>query len=226
MESSEVIEKKLLGTYDPSEDIGERIKEIRTNAKKSQKDFASELGVSQSHISNIEKGTDKPSLTLIKFICTKFEVCEEWLTNNEGSTYTYDSWDLTDEGLYSKYIAFKQYSNLFMDKFTGEDRKYYVQTLFVLVGMLSCHDLDENEKHDFLKYIYGIIDNLEKMQFLISRYPNIHSIKKVNYKSLLECIEYTDSYINKINNNINQAMNIYFKKYNLPYKLKIVLYDD
>lgn len=38
------------------ETIGERIKQVRKGAKKNQKDFGEEFGISQSHISNIEKG--------------------------------------------------------------------------------------------------------------------------------------------------------------------------
>ena len=53
--------EELNKVYPPQmESIGERIKIVRKDNKKNQKDFAEELGISQSHISNIEKGADKP----------------------------------------------------------------------------------------------------------------------------------------------------------------------
>ena len=51
--------------------IGERIKEIRKQHNLNQTKFATELGISQNHVSNIENGNENPSTTLIKLISMK-----------------------------------------------------------------------------------------------------------------------------------------------------------
>ena len=59
--------------------ILQRIKKIRKVRKLTQNQFAEELGVDRSHISKIETGTATPSKQLLKLICSKFQIREEWL---------------------------------------------------------------------------------------------------------------------------------------------------
>ncbi|MFR9159845.1 MAG: helix-turn-helix domain-containing protein, partial [Ruthenibacterium lactatiformans] len=51
------------------DDICVRVKLIRTSFKMSQKDFSLRLGVTNAHISRIEKGLTRPSAALVKLIC-------------------------------------------------------------------------------------------------------------------------------------------------------------
>lgn len=60
--------------------IGLRIKELRNDIKLSQIEFSKRLGVTNAHISAIEKGKTLPSSSLIKLISKEFSVSEEWLT--------------------------------------------------------------------------------------------------------------------------------------------------
>lgn len=60
--------------------IGLRIKELRNNLKLSQIEFSKRIGVTNAHISAIEKGKTIPSSSLIKLISKEFNVSEEWLT--------------------------------------------------------------------------------------------------------------------------------------------------
>lgn len=64
--------------------IGERIKLIRKHFQLTQQQFASQLGISRSHISNIENGNETPSQSLVLFISTKFPVKLEWIISEEG----------------------------------------------------------------------------------------------------------------------------------------------
>lgn len=58
----------------------ERIKLLRKKElKKTQKDFATELGLSENFIWQIEKGERTPSERTISDICRIFGVREEWL---------------------------------------------------------------------------------------------------------------------------------------------------
>lgn len=61
--------------------INERIKSLRKEKRLSQKQFASMLGITQSGTSYIEQPGNNVSDSIIKSICTMFNVNEEWLRN-------------------------------------------------------------------------------------------------------------------------------------------------
>lgn len=56
-----------------------RIKEIRKDYGLSQVEFAARLGVTNSHISGIERGKTVPSEALLKLICKEYRITENWL---------------------------------------------------------------------------------------------------------------------------------------------------
>ena len=58
------------------DDICVRVKLIRTSFKMSQKDFSLRLGVTNAHISRIEKGLTRPSAALVKLICQTYNINE------------------------------------------------------------------------------------------------------------------------------------------------------
>lgn len=62
----------------------DRIKKIRNTKKLSQEEFGSILGVTKSSISNIENGRFNVTETMIKLICTEFNVNEDWLRTGAG----------------------------------------------------------------------------------------------------------------------------------------------
>jgi HTH-type transcriptional regulator / antitoxin PezA len=66
-----------------------RIKEIRkTNPDwKTQDDFAEFLGISKSNLSSYEAGRRTPSDAVIKLICEKCDVNEEWLRTGNGEMF-------------------------------------------------------------------------------------------------------------------------------------------
>lgn len=65
-------------------EICKRVHEIRTYMSMSQVEFANRLGVTNAHISKIEKGKTVPSEALIKLICKEFGIIENWLKTGEG----------------------------------------------------------------------------------------------------------------------------------------------
>lgn len=69
--------------------IGKRIKELRKRYNLNQKDFAKPLGISNGHISNIEKGNDMPSAALIKLIAREYNTSEDWIITGAGSQMTH-----------------------------------------------------------------------------------------------------------------------------------------
>lgn len=60
-------------------EICERIKKIRNEYFLTQVAFAKKIGVTNAHISKIEKGGTVPSEALIKLICKEYKVNEAWL---------------------------------------------------------------------------------------------------------------------------------------------------
>lgn len=56
------------------ETCGDRIKSIRKEAKESQKEFSYTIGISQAHLSNIEKNKDNPSNKLLRVIASEYQV--------------------------------------------------------------------------------------------------------------------------------------------------------
>lgn len=66
-----------------------RIKEIRKNNPdwKTQDDFAEFLGISKSNLSSYEAGRRTPSDAVIKLICEKCDVNEEWLRTGNGEMF-------------------------------------------------------------------------------------------------------------------------------------------
>ena len=59
--------------------IGEAIKEMRTDRGLSQKELAEMSGISQNALCNVEKGYSFPSKDTIKAICFAIDVPVSWL---------------------------------------------------------------------------------------------------------------------------------------------------
>ena len=82
-------------------ELHERIKEMRKNyLHMSQTDFGERLGVSRSVINNIERNVlarPDQKLSLMKLICSEFNVNEEWLLNGTEPMFVQpDTFSLDD----------------------------------------------------------------------------------------------------------------------------------
>jgi len=62
--------------------------ELRKALKLNQEEFGKALGVSQRHISQIENNARNPSEQLLKHICLRFFVNENWLLTGQGEMFT------------------------------------------------------------------------------------------------------------------------------------------
>lgn len=65
------------------EKIGLKIKETRISRNLTQENIAEAVGVNTSHISNIETGKTKVSLTTLIFICNALDVSVDYILGNE-----------------------------------------------------------------------------------------------------------------------------------------------
>lgn len=68
--------------------IGQRIRDARKAAGKTQKDFSKILGMSENYIWQIENGQREPSDRTVRDICRVFNVNEAWLRTGEGEMHT------------------------------------------------------------------------------------------------------------------------------------------
>lgn len=195
--------------------IGERLKEVRKTAKLNQEQFAKTLGISRGHISNIEKGTDSPSSSLVKLLYSTYNVSEDWFLYGNGEMAL--SWDIrTDEGALSKYNMMKMIFEKELRNSTGEDLKSMVQAMGYLTGALDARDLAPVQAAAYRKAICSIIDELEKLTFMVSsstKPSKTDAMKWTDFKN--SCLAATD----RIHQSVKDAVNVYLEKYGEEMKL-------
>ena len=59
--------------------IGDRIKKVRKEFKKSQEEFGAIIRIGKTSVSKLENGENNPSGQTIVLICKEFGINEEWL---------------------------------------------------------------------------------------------------------------------------------------------------
>lgn len=64
-----------------------RLKELRTQLKMTQNEFANKLGTGRNNIAKYETGVNEPSNAVVSLICRQFDVNEEWLRTGKGDMY-------------------------------------------------------------------------------------------------------------------------------------------
>lgn len=67
--------------------LKDRLKEIRNNENMTMEEFGNCLGVTKTAISRLEKGERNLTNQMIKSICERFGINEEWLRTGEGEMY-------------------------------------------------------------------------------------------------------------------------------------------
>lgn len=193
-------------------ELYERFKEIRKALKKTQKQYAEELGISQAHLSGVENGKDNPSMPLIKLICLKYGVNEEWLVDEKGHMFIKDnSFDIvTDEGIKAKYQTMKVFFEKMIAEQTGENLKNIVQAYSHFVSLVTMPGLDDKNQKNYLEVLCSINNILEQITY------NSYMLKSVsdsNYKALLHYKTKVDTGISKIDEDIKKALSCYLVQY-------------
>lgn len=72
-------------------EYGERLRKVRAQLKISQKDFAANLGVAASYLSEIESGKTRPGYNFLIKLAGVFKVSSNWILLGKGGMF------LTDE---------------------------------------------------------------------------------------------------------------------------------
>ncbi|MDQ1351406.1 MAG: Helix-turn-helix protein, partial [Acidobacteriota bacterium] len=79
--------------------FGKRLREIRKTLDSQQKDFAEELEISGSFLSEVEKGKAKPGYDFLKNLIVKFDINPMYLFKGESPMFTRDIQEPEPTGL-------------------------------------------------------------------------------------------------------------------------------
>ena len=141
--------------------LGERIKKIRKENKVTQNEFAKILGVSQTHISKIEKGIEKPSETLLLFMSYRYSVDINWLKSGEGNYYPEGGADTF--GLLNHYYSSRNIFEKKIFEFNNSELWNYIFSVSFIMKILTLDfRKDQYEKQkQYLNYIYDIVNYLK-----------------------------------------------------------------
>lgn len=196
--------------------INQRLREVRRILGLNQEKFAKELGVSRTHISNMENGNDNPSSALIKLISMKYNIDESWLIDGTGSPEP--SWDMSsDEGAVAKYNAMRVDFEKKLRQRTGENLANTIEAFSYLESLISPRSLSEIETSEYLESVRQVIDEFEKLIFMVSSEIRIPS--KRDAQSWLKFKKDCDEKLNVINGHIRTAANLYLSHYGEEAKL-------
>ncbi|MBQ3366535.1 MAG: helix-turn-helix transcriptional regulator [Acidaminococcaceae bacterium] len=81
----------MVRTDEDKKRLAERIRAARTYLEMSQTEFAQALGVSQSYLSNLEKGLSQPSVEVVRTLHKMTGWRYEWLIEGDGESDANDA---------------------------------------------------------------------------------------------------------------------------------------
>lgn len=139
--------------------INERVKTLRNILNLTQKDFAEEIGVTNAHISKIEKSKTIPSQSLVKLICATFDVNEKWLVNGEDEIFVEerDIQKVLNDLLQPDSTLLTDLSVL-LTKLTISEKHDAFDILIVLKWLLSFKYESETQRRTVLKVMRDIFN--------------------------------------------------------------------
>lgn len=178
-------------------DIGSRIKIIREEYHITQVDFANRLGVTNAHISKIEKGKTVPSTALIKLICSEFRINEEWLTKGISPMLIEELETATEIQIEKAMMMFNKSLNTDNPIIRAEVAKLYNS----FVSLISFERIQS-------EYVY---DYLIKCQSLLNDMNNIFEIMKnyaYNNQQFIDIADISSIFEKQITNIINDINDI------------------
>lgn len=141
--------------------LGERIKIVRKSNKLNQADFAKRLGISQTHVSKIEKNIENPSETLLILISLEFGISKEWLKGGIGEMIVDESLPLI---LDKRFLNVKvKELNENIDHLLNSNSNFeygvyaYSLNLFAMLFRTFENKLDKEKYLDYIQQIENII---------------------------------------------------------------------
>lgn len=140
-----------------------RIKELRTHLQMSQVEFAKNLGVTNAHISKIEKGGTVPSDALIKLISKEYQVNENWLKTGEKPIFIYEIVDRADEQLMNSTSAF----NKLLSSDSYMLRGLAAELKFCFSNIADVTFLNEDQKIEYLSIVKNMFSLISQYNIMV-----------------------------------------------------------
>jgi len=190
--------------------IGDRIKFIRQKSQKNQREFASEFGLSQSHMSNIEKNVDNPSLTLIKFICLKYNTTEDWLICGMGDYDASVQRPQRQDTVRLKVALLELENNL--KKWGTDATWYYSNAVEALSSILALYEPDSECKEDYsaqIQYFELIEKILMRLLFIVTHKKSIS--RDMRKGEIYKIVSHQDRLMKQIENLLIELQHNTFK---------------
>lgn len=179
---------------------GDRIKEVRKIFRETQKEFAENVNISQAHLSNIEKGKDKPSDKLLRVISAEYEVSFEWLKIGEGKMVMSVDYPETKELLSSLKI--------FLSNGREFDHFYSSEILQAIPKFLSWNNRDDLTKTELLTIQTELLKTIfQYKSYLESETHNVAESGDIREK-IDELFDIKRFYEEKILNSLNHFFNV------------------
>lgn len=176
------------------ETIANRLKEIRTSHGLNQIEFSQRIGVTNAHISRMEKGITIPSEALIKLICKEFGVNEEWLKSGIEPMYTEDLEHFTDKILSDSTALFNK-----LLRSEDENIRYRAAKLNELFAEITnVYNLTNDDKMIFLDLLINMFSTIQKNNAPIKERL---AVKQLVFDEILNI--FFEQYKRDINQNID-----------------------
>lgn len=167
--------------------INNRIKEVRTSNKLTQKEFSDSLGIKQSTLSQIEREIIQPSLNIIQKIIGNYNISYNWLI--DGSEFG------NPKSEYSKVVlgnVVSDYNNI---------RDLHHSLIWV------CGVLKYNGNRKFTKYEVDTLNLItENLSIPFNAASEKRSMTKEEEITISQCVTYATvqlyKYINELENHL------------------------
>lgn len=155
-------------------------------------------------------------MSLLKLLCAKFSISEEWLIDGVGTPLP--TWDITtDEGALSKYNVLRSTFEKELRNSTGESLVSMVQSFCYLAGTLNTGKLNQQDAIVYRKAICSVMDELERLTAMVS--PDSLKPSKNDAMGWVSVKNSCAKSLENINQFVKSAVNIFLEKYGEEMKL-------
>ncbi len=163
------------------ETIGDRMKILRKNeCLMTQAEFAKILGVTNAHISKIEKGLTTPSEALIKLICKTFSVSEYWLKDGIMPVYIEDLITESDDNM--EFATNETNKLLKSENLLVRLTTTKLQTTFA--NIINADTIKEDKKLAYLKTLLNLFECVDEITDTFKR--NSESISERDIEIIID----------------------------------------
>ena len=142
--------------HNQSKQLGERIKQIRTQSGLTQEQFAASLGMGNANLSGIESGSKNPKLSFFFKLVTLYHVSLDYLflgigeptLQQDESTNDLNRQQVNDIRSIKDFYWFMEHSSIFRDTMMGQGAKFLYDNEDIIKRNIQ--KLKENQPEDKL----------------------------------------------------------------------------